>query len=81
VPVPVTGGGMAKPDVPGRSIAAVTTMGYSDFLLGPPGIGTLVEWVRLHSALKLMVVATLAIAIYARAAQVALGLRAAPNTS
>ena len=38
-PVLFAGGGRLEPDAPGRGIAAVTSMGYSGFLAGPPLIG------------------------------------------
>ena len=46
-PVLFAGGGRAEPGAPGRGIAAVTTMGYSGFLLGPPIIGMAAEWTGL----------------------------------
>jgi MFS family permease len=81
VPVLFAGGGLAEPDAPGRGIAAVTTMGYSGFLLGPPGIGMLAQWVGLRSALVLTIVAALVIAAYARAVQSAHRFMAVRNAS
>jgi predicted MFS family arabinose efflux permease len=44
------------PGVPsGAGIAAVTTMGYFGFLVGPPMIGWLAEWVGLRNALFTLV--------------------------
>jgi hypothetical protein len=76
-PVLFAGGGWAEPDAPGRGIAAVTTMGYSGFLLGPPVIGMVAEWTGLSAALTLTVFAALVIAASARAARAADGLRGA----
>jgi MFS family permease len=70
-PVLFAGGGRAEPDAPGRGIAAVTTMGYSGFLLGPPVIGMVAEWTGLQLALLLTVVAAAIIAASARAAHAA----------
>ena len=53
------GGGRAEPDAPGRGIAAVTTMGYAGFLIGPPAIGGVAELIGLGPALGLVVVAGL----------------------
>ena len=79
-PVLFAGGGRAEPGAPGRGIAAVTTMGYSGFLLGPPLIGAVSEEIGLRLALSLTVVAALIIALSARAARVADGLRSSPTT-
>lgn len=72
-PVLFAGGGRAEVDAPGRGIAAVTTMGYSGFLLGPPVIGMVAEGIGLKGALMLTVPAALAIALSARAARAADG--------
>jgi hypothetical protein len=49
------------PGVPaGAGIAAVTTMGYTGFLVGPPLIGWLAEWTTLRASLFVLVVLTLA---------------------
>jgi predicted MFS family arabinose efflux permease len=74
-PVLFAGGGRAEPDAPGRGIAAVTTLGYSGFLLGPPAIGMVAEWTGLRPALALTVAAALVIAVFARAARAADGPR------
>ena len=55
-----------EPDAPGRGIAAVTTLGYSGFLIGPALIGFSAELVGLRWALGLTVVAALIIALRAR---------------
>jgi len=72
-PVLFAGGGRVETDAPGRGIAAVTTMGYSGFLLGPPVIGMVAEWIGLRHALMLTIVAGLVIAGSARAARAADG--------
>jgi peptidoglycan/LPS O-acetylase OafA/YrhL len=72
-PVLFAGGGRAEADAPGSGIAAVTTLGYSGFLLGPPVIGMIAEWVGLKGALMLTVVAALVIAASAGAARAADG--------
>ena len=65
-PVLFAGGGRLEPEAPGRGIAAVTTLGYSGFLAGPPVIGFTAELVGLNWALGLTVVASLIIAGFAR---------------
>jgi hypothetical protein len=70
-PVLFAGGGRAETEAPGRGIAAVTTMGYSGFLVGPPFIGMVAEWIGLRAALVLTIVAALVIAASARAARAA----------
>ena len=70
-PVLVAGGARLEPSAPGRGIAAVTTLGYSGFLAGPPLIGFAAELVGLPAALGLIVIASLIIAIFAGAARAA----------
>jgi MFS family permease len=70
-PVLFAGGGRLEPDAPGRGIAAVTTLGYSGFLAGPPFIGFVAEVTGLPAALGLMAVTALVIAAFARAAAAA----------
>lgn len=65
-PVLFAGGGRLEPDAPGRGIAAVTTLGYTGFLAGPPLIGFAAQATNLNIALGLTVVAALIIAFYAR---------------
>ena len=67
-PVLFAGGGRLEPSAPGRGIAAVTTLGYAGFLAGPPLIGFAAEFVGLPAALGLIVLASLIIALFARAA-------------
>ena len=64
-PVLFAGGGRLEPDAPGRGIAAVTSMGYSGFLAGPPLIGLAAEATNLQWGLGLTVVAALIIAVFA----------------
>jgi MFS family permease len=68
-PVLFAGGGRLEPDAPGRGIAAVTSMGYSGFLAGPPLIGLAAEVTNLQWGLGLTVLAALIIAAFARMVQ------------
>ncbi len=70
-PVLFAGGGRLEPDAPGRGIAAVTTLGYSGFLLGPPLIGFVAQVSDLNTALFLTVAAALIIATFARSVRAA----------
>lgn len=70
-PVLFAGGGRLEPEAPGRGIAAVTTLGYSGFLCGPPLIGFAAQMTGLNAALFLTVAAALIIAIFARSAKAA----------
>ncbi len=70
-PVLFAGGGRLEPEAPGRGIAAVTTLGYSGFLAGPPLIGFAAEVTGLPAALGLVAATALVIAFYARAVQAA----------
>lgn len=65
-PVLFAGGGRLEPDAPGRGIAAVSTLGYTGFLAGPPLIGFAAQLTNLPQALGLTVIAALIIAFYAR---------------
>jgi MFS family permease len=65
-PVLFAGGGRLEPDAPGRGIAAVTTMGYTGFLAGPPIIGFAAELSTLQIGLGLTVIAALIIALSAK---------------
>jgi MFS family permease len=67
-PILFAGGGRLEPEAPGRGIAAVTTLGYAGFLAGPPLIGFVAEFTGLPVALGLVVVASLVIAAFSRAA-------------
>jgi MFS family permease len=68
-PVLFAGGGRLEPDAPGRGIAAVTTLGYSGFLAGPPLIGFAAEMSSLQIGLGLTVIAALIIALCAKQVQ------------
>jgi MFS family permease len=70
-PVLFAGGGRLEPDAPGRGIAAVTSLGYSGFLAGPPLIGIVAEFSNLQWSLGLTVIAALIIAAFARMVQLA----------
>ncbi|MDE2446580.1 MAG: MFS transporter [Alphaproteobacteria bacterium] len=70
-PVLFAGGGRLEPEAPGRGIAAVTTLGYSGFLCGPPLIGFVAQLSSLPVALGLTVLASIIIAIFARAVSAA----------
>ena len=70
-PVLFAGGGWAEPDAPGRGIAAVTTLGYSGFLVGPPVVGAVAELTGLGAALGLTVAAGVVIVLGAGAARAA----------
>jgi MFS family permease len=70
-PVLFAGGGRLEPDAPGRGIAAVTTLGYTGFLAGPPLIGFTAELTGLPLALGLTVIAALIIAVTAKAVRAA----------
>jgi fucose permease len=65
-PAAVSAGGEA-PDRPADAIAAVTTIGYGGFLLGPPLIGVLAERVGLDRALLVLLVLAAGIAVLAPA--------------
>jgi predicted MFS family arabinose efflux permease len=60
-PAAVSAGGEA-PDRPADAIAAVTTIGYGGFLIGPPLIGVLAERVGLGRALLVLLVLAAGIA-------------------
>ncbi len=70
-PVMFAGGGRLEPTAPGRGIAAVTTLGYTGFLSGPPLIGFVAQVTNLNAALFLTVAAALIIAMFARAVKAA----------
>ena len=65
-PAAVSAGGEV-PERPQDAIAAVTTMGYGGFLLGPPLIGLLAEQVGLGRALLVLLVLAAGIAVLAPA--------------
>jgi MFS family permease len=65
VPIVFAAGGRLENISPGAGIAAVTGFGYVGFLMGPPVIGYLSEWLTLRYALGLLVVLTLTCAALA----------------
>jgi len=65
-PAAVSAGGEV-PERPQDAIAAVTTIGYGGFLLGPPLIGLLAEQVGLGRALLVLLVLAAGIAVLAPA--------------
>ncbi|MEM6846081.1 MAG: MFS transporter [Bacteroidota bacterium] len=56
IPIIFSSAGYANPDAPGRGIAAVTTMGYFGFLIGPPLIGFIAEGISLNGAWLMLTV-------------------------
>jgi predicted MFS family arabinose efflux permease len=65
-PAAVSAGGEA-PNRPADAIAAVTTIGYGGFLIGPPLVGVLAERVGLDRALLVLLVLAAGIAVLAPA--------------
>jgi MFS family permease len=65
-PVLFAGGGRMERESPAHGIAAVTTLGYTGFLAGPPIIGFTAEITGLQLALGLTVIAAIVIAVFAR---------------
>ncbi|MBL8699434.1 MAG: MFS transporter [Alphaproteobacteria bacterium] len=65
VPVLFSAAGALEPARPGHAIAAVTTLGYSGFLLGPPIVGALAAAIGLTAALALLAGGCLAIGLLA----------------
>jgi MFS family permease len=63
VPVVFGAGGRIDGVTPGAGIAAVTGFGYVGFLVGPPAIGFLSEYLTLRHALAFLVVLTLLCAV------------------
>lgn len=61
--VPIVFGAAAKTRgvEPGRALAAVTSMGYCGFLIGPPLIGFVADFTTLRLALGLLIVASLCV--------------------
>jgi len=65
VPIALRAGGSQPGISPGYGIAAVSTMGYAGMLAGPPIIGTVAGVVGLRSALALVVVLLVFLALTA----------------
>lgn len=66
VPIVFSAAGRARGMSSGAGIAAVATVGYTGFLVGPPAIGGLAEVVTLRLALAAVAVLSLAIVALAR---------------
>lgn len=63
----VYGSAASRPGIPqGAGVAAVATIGYSGFMLGPPVLGGIAEIASLRVALGLIVILTLLITLLAR---------------
>lgn len=60
-PIGFSAAGRTKGMPSGSAIAAVATMGYSGFLVGPPIIGLLAEWITLRWSLGLIALLSLLI--------------------
>ena len=54
VPILFSAAGYLSPRSPGQGIAAVTTTGYFGFLVGPPVIGLLAQFISLAGAFQLL---------------------------
>jgi MFS family permease len=70
-PVLFGGGGRLETESPGRGIAAVVSLGYAGFVVGPPFIGLLGEAVGLSAALGVIVASAIIIAMAAGLARAA----------
>jgi MFS family permease len=66
VPLLFSAAGRVPGVAAGAGVAMAATMGYGAFLLGPPLIGFLADWVGLRTALLVLVASGLAIACSAR---------------
>jgi MFS family permease len=66
VPLLFSAAGRVPGVAAGAGVAMAATMGYGAFLLGPPLIGFLADWVGLRTALLLLVASALTIACSAR---------------
>ena len=69
VPIFFVAAGRVPGQSPGTSIAAVATIGYSGFVIGPPFIGVVADLTTLTFALGLIVIACLVVAVSARAVE------------
>lgn len=58
VPVAFSAAGRASGVSPSAALATVTTIGYLGFLVGPPIIGFVAEWLGLRGALALIVISS-----------------------
>ena len=66
--VPLLFSAAGRIDPPGPSLAAVFTLGYTGFIVGPPFIGVLSDQTALPQTLALLVIAALTVTILARRA-------------
>src|SRR5690625_1712279 len=63
----VYGSAASRPGIPqGAGVAAVATIGYSGFMLGPPVLGGIAEIASLRVALGLVIILTILITVLAR---------------
>ncbi len=69
VPIIFSAAGYLSPDSPGQGIAAVSTAGYFGFLVGPPIIGFLAEWITLAGAFQVLAAGLLLMAVRAKLVQ------------
>ncbi|MGB3777309.1 MAG: MFS transporter [Tunicatimonas sp.] len=69
VPIIFSAAGYLSPGSPGQGIAAVSTAGYFGFLVGPPIIGFLAEWITLSGAFQVLAVGLLLMALSAKRVQ------------
>jgi MFS family permease len=69
VPIIFSAAGYLSPGSPGQGIAAVSTAGYFGFLVGPPIIGFLAEWITLSGAFQVLAVGLLLMALSAHRVQ------------
>ncbi len=69
VPIIFSAAGYLSPGSPGQGIAAVSTAGYFGFLVGPPIIGFLAEWITLSGAFQVLAAGLLLMALNAKRVQ------------
>lgn len=69
VPIIFSAAGYLSPNSPGQGIAAVSTAGYFGFLVGPPIIGFLAEWITLSGAFQVLAAGLLLMALRAKLVQ------------
>lgn len=69
IPQVFSAAGRVKETSPGLALAAVTTLGYGGFLLGPPLIGFVAEGIGLRGALGLVVLTSMCAVALAAALQ------------
>jgi hypothetical protein len=60
--VPILFSAAGRHDPPGPSLAAVFTVGYTGFIIGPPAIGALADAIGLATTLSLLCVSALSVA-------------------